>query len=85
MSAHSNDSPADWPPYRAFLIRIWRESSATSWCASAQPVQSGEVERFGSLHALFAYLERQAQDAVDGSAAKTKGDDHEDSEDVQTF
>ena len=49
--------PAGQTTYRAFLVRLWSDASQETWYASAQPVQSGEVMRFATLQALFAYLE----------------------------
>lgn len=52
--------------YSAYLVRIWRDSIDSDWRASAQSVQSGVVTPFGSLQALFDYLETAAQKAEEG-------------------
>jgi hypothetical protein len=49
-----------YPPfYRAYLVRLWQETPDASWRASAQSVQSGETVRFGSLQALYDFLDAQ--------------------------
>lgn len=45
--------------YRAYLIRLWQESTHTPWRASAQCVQTGEKHFFGDLAALSAFLVEQ--------------------------
>ena len=45
--------------YKAYLIRLWCEESVAVWRASAQFVDGGEVVRFASLEALFAFLQAQ--------------------------
>ncbi|MBV7333693.1 hypothetical protein KFU94_36760 [Chloroflexi bacterium TSY] len=45
--------------YRAYLVRLWQDEPDKPWRASAQSVQSGEVVRFASLQALFAFLETE--------------------------
>jgi len=52
--------------YQAYLIRIWQDGQQAPWRASAQEVQSGEVKRFASLMALFAFLEAQTKSQADG-------------------
>jgi hypothetical protein len=49
-------------PYKAYLIRLWNDSDQTGWRASAQSTQSGDTIRFGSLDALFTFLQDQTHD-----------------------
>jgi hypothetical protein len=58
----SNDMFARPLPYCAYLVRLWQSAPDTPWCASAQSVASGEIVRFGSLQALWAFLEAQTTD-----------------------
>ena len=64
MTNPSNDSPIHRSPYRAYLVRLWQDAPDSPWRASAQSVQSGEVVRFGSLRALFTFLETETRDAT---------------------
>ena len=59
--------------YNAYLVRIWHDAPTSAWRASAQSVQSGEIVRFGSLQALFQFLE--AQTAGSGQANAPPKDD----------
>jgi hypothetical protein len=52
-------------PYKAYLIRLWQDSRQSGWRASAQSVQSSEMIRFGTLEALFAFLQDQTCDQSD--------------------
>ena len=45
--------------YQAYMVRLWQDDGQTTWRASVQSVQSGEVIRFSSLVALFEYLQSQ--------------------------
>ena len=45
--------------YRAYLIRLWQESTQTPWRASTQCVQTGEKHFFGDMAALHAFLVEQ--------------------------
>ena len=42
--------------YCAYLVRLWQESPATPWRASAQSAQSEETVRFADVEELFAFL-----------------------------
>lgn len=46
-------------PYTAYLVRFWRDAPNGPWRAAAQSVMTGEIVRFGSLQALFAFLEEE--------------------------
>lgn len=59
MDAGGNDR-TERAFYQAYLIRLWRESRKGTWRASAHSVADGQVTRFGTLQALFGFLERQA-------------------------
>lgn len=50
------------PLYCAYLVRLWRETPDATWRASAQSVQNGETVRFGSLRALYAFLDAETSD-----------------------
>ena len=55
------------PPYRAFLLRCWREAGAgpggrATWRFSLVEPGNGESARgFASLEALMAYLRRELE------------------------
>lgn len=55
--------------YCAYLVRMWRDNPQSVWRASAQSAQSGQVVRFATLQALFAFLEAQP-------SATTSADDN---------
>ncbi|MCB0099622.1 MAG: hypothetical protein KDE46_28005, partial [Caldilineaceae bacterium] len=59
MTTRLDDALSNPPPYRAYLVRLWQEAPDTPWRASVQSVQSGEIVRFGSLPALFAFFEER--------------------------
>ncbi len=63
MDADGNDR-TERPFYQAYLIRLWRESRKGTWRASAQSVTDGHVTRFGTLQALYAFLERETWEAT---------------------
>jgi len=63
------DRQADAPQqhtYCAYLVRMWRDHPQSAWRASAQSAQSGQVVRFATLQALFAFLEAQSLAADSG-------------------
>ena len=45
--------PAD---YFSYLLRLWRTGADTPWKASLEDPHTGERQGFGSLEALFAFL-----------------------------
>ena len=49
-------APVAVSTYHAYLIRLWQDQPSSPWRASAQSVQSGEVVRFASIDALYAFL-----------------------------
>lgn len=60
-----NDNPSsDLLYYQAFLVRMWKDSPAATWRASARSVQSDETVRFTNLEALFTFLEVRASDTT---------------------
>lgn len=61
MDADGHDR-AERASYQAYLIRMWRERRKGTWRASAQSVVEGQVTRFGTLEALFTFLEAQTRD-----------------------
>ncbi|MEM7127837.1 MAG: hypothetical protein AAF702_16005 [Chloroflexota bacterium] len=65
MQDQTEDRQPPAQPYRTFLVRLWREESASAWRASAQSVQSGEVVRFASPEELFAFLWAQTLEEAD--------------------
>ena len=48
--------------YRAYLIRLWRDTPQAPWRVSAQSTETGEVIRFADLKALYAFLDSQSAD-----------------------
>jgi hypothetical protein len=65
MSDQNPDRPQPALPYRAYLVRLWREGSEAVWRASAQSVQTGEIVRFANLDALFAFLESRTTNKIE--------------------
>ena len=63
------DRPQAPDYYQAYLVRMWKDGKVALWRASAQSAQSGEVARFGSLEALFAFPESQTADGADNKGA----------------
>ncbi len=47
--------------YQSYLIRLWRDGDVGEWRASAQAVVSGEIVRFATLSALYAFLTTRTQ------------------------
>jgi hypothetical protein len=47
--------------YLSYLLRLWREGDGEFpvWRASLQSTQTGEKTGFGSLEALFDFLQKQ--------------------------
>ncbi len=75
MTTHFDNALTHRVAYNAYLVRLWQDTPDSSWRASAQSVQNGEVVHFGSLHALFTYLETQTRIAEDGEIQACKGDE----------
>lgn len=74
MTTHRNNAFPNLPVYSAYLVRLWRDTPSTPWRASAQSVQSGETVRFGSLQALFAFLDAQTASGLYTNASSTTDD-----------
>lgn len=66
MTTNNEKQPAVLYTYQAYLIRIWQDGRQAAWRASAQAVHCGEVVRFASLDALFAYLKARTTPDSDG-------------------
>jgi hypothetical protein len=50
----------DTTPYRSYLLRLWLEpNDPPQWRAMLESPVSGERHGFGSLEALFAFLEQE--------------------------
>ncbi|MCA9958256.1 MAG: hypothetical protein R3E31_01700 [Chloroflexota bacterium] len=45
--------------YRAYLLRLWRESESAPWRASLENPHTGERVRFANDEQLFTYLQEQ--------------------------
>jgi hypothetical protein len=46
--------------YSSYLLRLWRDNHApSSWRASLESAQTGEIYHFASLEALFAFISQQ--------------------------
>jgi len=63
-----NTTLPNLPFYCSYLVRLWQETPETPWRASAQSVQSGETVRFGSLQALYIFLEAQTAQGEESDA-----------------
>ena len=50
--------------YRAYLVRMWRDTPHAAWRVSAQSAETGEVIRFADLKALYSFLNSQASDSL---------------------
>jgi hypothetical protein len=74
MDADSNDR-TERRFYQAYLVRLWRESSNVAWRASAQSAEHGEITRFGTLQALFSFLEGETGE---DASRQTPGMDQDD-------
>ena len=69
------------PRHLAYLLRLWRAGNGEHviWRASLERAYTGERRAFGSLAALFAYLEAQTlspsqRDApVEGASVPPEG------------
>ena len=61
MDADANDRTKQ-PVYQAYLVRMWRDSQQGDWRASAQSVEDGEINRFGTVQALLNFLNSQANE-----------------------
>lgn len=59
------------PDYRAYLVRLWRDSERGPWRATLTHVLTAEVHKFGDPHMVWAYIQRQLEDEVE----KGKPDD----------
>ncbi len=49
--------------YRAYLLRLWRESDRDPWRATLEDPHTGERLGFAGIDRLVAYLTRQAREA----------------------
>ncbi len=52
------------PGYHSYLLRIWQvtENHKVGWRASLEQVETGVLQAFPSLEALFTYLEETTKD-----------------------
>ncbi len=55
-------------PYLAYLLRLWRSSPRGNWRASLENPQTGERLGFGSLDAVFDFLDRRTQEMTTRSS-----------------
>lgn len=62
--AHRTDNVALRETYRAYLVRLWRDTPQSPWRVSAQSAETGEVIRFADLKALYAFLNTQAEETT---------------------
>ena len=62
--------------YNTYLIRLWQDTPDGSWRASAQSIQGGEITRFGSLQALFAFLETETKKSTESNKRMEEGDSY---------
>jgi hypothetical protein len=56
------------------MVRLWRDAPDNSWRASAQSVQTGDIVRFGTLQALFEFIEAQTASVQRANAPPPDGD-----------
>ena len=49
------------PSYQSYLLRLWQETNGShlQWRASLESAQTGDIYRFASMEALFAFLRRR--------------------------
>lgn len=48
--------------YRAYLVRLWRDTPESEWRASAQSVTTGTIVRFANVKALCVFLHVRSED-----------------------
>ncbi len=62
------------PGYQVYLLRLWevRNGEQIHWRASLENARAGENYGFGSLEALFEFLQAQTQGAPDITAKGAK-------------
>ena len=60
--------------YSAYLVRLWQDGPGVACRASVQSVQSGEITRFGSLAALFAFLQAETAAGAEATAPPAGSD-----------
>lgn len=70
MATSTSDSGDSRPHYRAFLVRIWRDSDGAPWRASITHVVSGELYKFAELPMVWQHIQHQL-----GTETDRKGSD----------
>lgn len=62
------------PRYMAYMLRLWRANTDAQpvWRASLESPHTGERLGFGSLEALFAFLEKETSGSVPGARPRDK-------------
>lgn len=62
MDAEDNRNPN----YQAYLLRLWREGTQTTWRASLQSTATEQLYHFATIESLFAFLDARM---VEGKTA----------------
>ena len=57
--------PSEGAIYKGYLVRLWRSDAHSTWRASAQDIETGQLNYFARLENLFLFLGEQTTDAPD--------------------
>jgi hypothetical protein len=69
MTAGRTEGEDSDPTYRAFLVRLWRDSEQSPWRASITHVVTGEVHKFADPQLVWAHIRRQLEASNKGVEA----------------
>jgi hypothetical protein len=58
--------------YLAYLLRLWRDGSGSTWRASLEDTSSGESKTFAEVRLLTAYLQYLTGEAPPDGPPTTK-------------
>ena len=61
MTPGREEPPTSIPNYRAYLVRIWRDSEQAPWRATVTFVQTGEVRKFADPQMVWAFIQLQLE------------------------
>lgn len=61
MTPGREEPPTTNPNYRAYLVRIWRDSEQAPWRATVTFVQTGEVRKFADPQMVWAFIQIQLE------------------------
>jgi hypothetical protein len=61
MTAGRTEGQDSHPTYRAFLVRLWRDSEHSPWRASITHVVTGEVHKFADPQLVWTHIQLQLE------------------------